>query len=159
MIRKIVLGLTVAAFACTGAALAQGIKRTPLQKIDFPAGYTTVTAIAEIPAGGSAGRHTHPGVETGYVIEGEGELIIEGQPSKVLKPGEFLGHSRRRHSRRQGGRRQTVENHGDLYRGERQAAGHPRAVRCRTSGRHAGWIMLDQGPALRFAGPLTWEPE
>ena len=88
MIRKIVLGLTVAAFACTGAALAQGIKRTPLQKIDFPAGYTTVTAIAEIPAGGSAGRHTHPGVETGYVIEGEGDLIIDGQPTKHLKPGE-----------------------------------------------------------------------
>ena len=87
MIRKIVLGLTIAAF-CTGAAFAQGIKRTPLQKIDFPAGYTTVTAIAEIPAGGSAGRHTHPGVETGYVLEGEGELIIEGQPTKVLKPGE-----------------------------------------------------------------------
>jgi hypothetical protein len=57
MIRKILLGLTIVAFACTGA-LAQGIKRTPLQKIDFPAGYTTVTAIAEIPAGGSAGRHT-----------------------------------------------------------------------------------------------------
>jgi quercetin dioxygenase-like cupin family protein len=88
MIRKILLGLTIVAFACTSAAFAQGIKRTPLQKIDFPAGYTTVTAIAEIPAGGSAGRHTHPGVETGYVIEGEGELIIEGQPTKVLKPGE-----------------------------------------------------------------------
>jgi quercetin dioxygenase-like cupin family protein len=88
MIRKIVLGLTLATFACNGAAFAQGIKRTPLQKIDFPAGYTTVTAIAEIPAGGSAGRHTHPGVETGYVIEGEGDLIIDGQPTKHLKPGE-----------------------------------------------------------------------
>jgi quercetin dioxygenase-like cupin family protein len=88
MIRKMVLGLTLALFTCSGAALAQGIKRTPLQMIDFPQGYTTVTAIAEIPAGGSAGRHTHPGVETGYVIEGEGELIIEGQPSKVLKPGD-----------------------------------------------------------------------
>jgi quercetin dioxygenase-like cupin family protein len=88
MIRKILLGLTIVAFACTSAAVAQGIKRTPLQKIEFPAGYTTVTAIAEIPVGGSAGRHTHPGVETGYVIEGEGELIIDGQPTKLLKPGE-----------------------------------------------------------------------
>lgn len=87
MIRKIVLGITVAAFACSGA-MAQGIKRTPLQKIDFPPGYTTVTAIAEIPAGGAAGRHTHPGVETGYVLEGEGDLIIEGQPTKHLKPGD-----------------------------------------------------------------------
>jgi quercetin dioxygenase-like cupin family protein len=88
MIRKILLGLTVVAFVGTTGAFAQGIKRTPLQKIDFPAGYTTVTAIAEIPAGGSAGRHTHPGVETGYVIEGEGDLIIDGQPTKHLKPGE-----------------------------------------------------------------------
>jgi quercetin dioxygenase-like cupin family protein len=87
MISKIVLGLTVAAFACSGA-MAQGIKRTPLQKIDFPPGYTTVTAIAEIPAGGAAGRHTHPGVETGYVLEGEGDLIIDGQSTKHLKPGD-----------------------------------------------------------------------
>ena len=85
MIGKILLGLTILAFACSGS-MAQGIKRTPLQKIDFPQGYTTVTAIAEIPAGGSAGRHTHPGVETGCVIEGE--LIIDGQRTKVLKPGD-----------------------------------------------------------------------
>ena len=56
MIKKILLGLAVAAFAFAGAASAQGIKRTPLQKIDFPDGYTTVTAIAEVPAGGAAGR-------------------------------------------------------------------------------------------------------
>src|ERR1700712_3627325 len=87
MIRNIVLGLTVAAFACTGA-VAQGIKRTPLQKIDFPQGYTTVTAIAEIPSGGSAGRHTHPGVETGYAAKGEGDLITDGQPAKHLNPGD-----------------------------------------------------------------------
>src|SRR5438445_12831385 len=90
MIKKILLGLTVVAFAGAGVAIAQqtGIKRTPLQKLDFPAGYTTVTAIAEIPAGGAAGRHTHPGIETGYVLEGEGDLIIEGQSTKHLKPGD-----------------------------------------------------------------------
>ena len=62
MIKKIMLGLTVVAFAGAGVAIAQqsGIKRTPLQKLDFPAGYNTVTAIAEVPAGGAAGRHTHP---------------------------------------------------------------------------------------------------
>ena len=54
MIKKILLGLTVVAFAGAGVAIAQqtGIKRTPLQKLDFPAGYNTVTAIAEVPAGG-----------------------------------------------------------------------------------------------------------
>ena len=90
MLKKILLGLSVIAFAGAGVAMAQqsGIKRTPLQKLDFPAGYNTVTAIAEIPAGGAAGRHTHPGAETGYVLEGELELLIDGQPPKKLKAGD-----------------------------------------------------------------------
>src|SRR5262245_60776367 len=90
MIKKILLGLTVMAFACAGVAIAQqtGIKRTPLQKLDFPAGYNTVTAIAEVPAGGAAGRHTHPGAETGYVLEGELELLIDGKPPMKIKAGE-----------------------------------------------------------------------
>jgi quercetin dioxygenase-like cupin family protein len=90
MNKKIVLGLAVAAVAFAGVAVAQqgGIKRTPLQKLDYPAGYNTVTATAEIPTGGSAGRHTHPGMETGYVLEGELELIIDGKPPMKLKAGE-----------------------------------------------------------------------
>ena len=90
MIKKILLGLTVVAIAGAGVAIAQqtGIKRTPLQKLEFPAGYNTVTAIAEVPAGGAAGRHTHPGAETGYVLEGELELLIDGQPPMKIKAGE-----------------------------------------------------------------------
>jgi hypothetical protein len=55
MIKRLLLGLTVVAVAGAGIAIAQqsGIKRTPLQKLDFPAGYNTVTAIAEVPAGGA----------------------------------------------------------------------------------------------------------
>jgi quercetin dioxygenase-like cupin family protein len=90
MIKKLLLGLAVVAIAGAGVAIAQqtGIKRTPLQKLDFPAGYNTVTAIAEVPAGGAAGRHTHPGAETGYVLEGELELLIDGQPPMKIKAGE-----------------------------------------------------------------------
>jgi quercetin dioxygenase-like cupin family protein len=90
MNKKIILGLAIASFTFAGIAIAQqsGIKRTPLQKLDFPAGYNTVTAIAEVPAGGAAGRHTHPGAETGYVLEGELELLIDGQPPRKLKAGE-----------------------------------------------------------------------
>ena len=90
MIKRLLLGLTVVAVAGAGIAIAQqsGIKRTPLQKLDFPAGYNTVTAIAEVPAGGAAGRHTHPGAETGYVLEGELELVIDGQPPMKIKAGE-----------------------------------------------------------------------
>jgi quercetin dioxygenase-like cupin family protein len=85
---KIIMGLTAVGFACIGAAVAQGIKRTPLQKLDFPPGFNTVTAIAEVPAGGAAGRHTHPGAETGYVLEGELELLIDGKPPLKVKAGE-----------------------------------------------------------------------
>ena len=65
MIKKILLGLTIVAFAFAGGAFsgsasAQGIKRTPLQKIDFPEGYTTVTAIAEVPAGGASAATAIP---------------------------------------------------------------------------------------------------
>jgi quercetin dioxygenase-like cupin family protein len=90
MIKKLLLGLTVVAVAGASVAIAQqtGIKRTPLQKLDFPAGYNTVTAIAEVPAGGAAGRHTHPGAETGYVLEGELELLIDGKPPMKIKAGE-----------------------------------------------------------------------
>jgi quercetin dioxygenase-like cupin family protein len=90
MIKKILLGLTVVAFVAAGGAIAQqaGIKRTPLQKIEFPEGYVTVTGIAEIPPGGTAGRHTHPGIETGYLLEGEADLIIEGKPDQHLKAGD-----------------------------------------------------------------------
>jgi len=73
----------------TFAASAQeGIKRTPLQKIDFPDGYTTVTGLAEIQPGIAAGRHVHPGIETGYVLEGETVLSVDGQPDRTMKAGD-----------------------------------------------------------------------
>ena len=51
MIKKILLGLSVIALACTGALAQQGgIKRTPLQKAEFPEGYNSISGIAEIPA-------------------------------------------------------------------------------------------------------------
>ncbi|WP_456621309.1 MULTISPECIES: cupin domain-containing protein [unclassified Bradyrhizobium] len=88
MLKKTLLALTFASLASLAFAQQSGIKRTPLQKIDFPDGYTTLTAIAEVPPGGAAGRHTHPGVETGYVLEGEADLLIDGQPDKHLKAGD-----------------------------------------------------------------------
>ena len=65
-----------------------GIKRTPLQSIDFPEGYKTVTGLAEVAPGHASGMHTHPGIETGYVLDGEVLMIVEGQPDRTLKPGD-----------------------------------------------------------------------
>lgn len=88
MFKRTAIVLAVIAVAGTGIAFAQGIKRTPLQKIDFPDNYTTYTAIAEISPGGAAGRHTHPGIETGYVMEGEADLVIDGKEPQRIKAGE-----------------------------------------------------------------------
>jgi quercetin dioxygenase-like cupin family protein len=88
MIRKTLLGLIVVAFAGVAVAQQSAIKRTPLQKVEFPEGYVTVSGIVEVPPGGSAGRHTHPGIEIGYLLEGEANLIVEGQPDRLLRAGD-----------------------------------------------------------------------
>lgn len=65
------------------------IKRIPLQKVDVPGtNLETVTGIAEIVPNVNIGRHTHAGIETGYVLEGELTLLVEGQPPKMMKVGD-----------------------------------------------------------------------
>jgi quercetin dioxygenase-like cupin family protein len=65
------------------------IKRTVLQKFDVPdTKYETIVGLAEIAPNVSIGRHTHFGVESGYVIEGDGVLLVEGAPDKPFKPGD-----------------------------------------------------------------------
>ena len=80
------VAVTLAAVAV--GAQAPGIKRTVLQKGDVSADYEVILARAEISPGGSTGRHTHPGTESGYVLEGTTELQIDGQPTKVYKAGD-----------------------------------------------------------------------
>jgi quercetin dioxygenase-like cupin family protein len=87
LLRTLLLGATITACGI-GAASAQGIKRTPLQDVKFPAGYHIVTVIAEIGPSQLAGRHTHPGVDTGYVLDGAATLLVEGKPDQELKTGD-----------------------------------------------------------------------
>jgi quercetin dioxygenase-like cupin family protein len=47
-----------------------------------------VLGTAEIKAGATVARHTHPGVESGYVVEGGGVLFVQGQPPRHLQPSE-----------------------------------------------------------------------
>jgi quercetin dioxygenase-like cupin family protein len=72
----------------SGAASAQ-IKRTVLQKGDVSGdNREAVVAQVEVAPGARAGRHTHPGDEISYVQEGEGELLIDGEPPRKVKAGE-----------------------------------------------------------------------
>lgn len=90
MKRLVVAAIALAAF--TGAAFAQAggpIKRTPLQKFDVPGtSYETVIGIAEIVPNVNIGKHTHPGPESGFMLEGAMTLLVDGQPPKELKAGD-----------------------------------------------------------------------
>ena len=47
-----------------------------------------IYAVVEIAPGFKAGRHSHPGVVIGHVIEGDFWLHVDGQPEQVLRAGE-----------------------------------------------------------------------
>ena len=79
------------ASAAEGAPLAvtPGITRKILSHMDGPMpGYMTIIAEVQLEAGVVAARHTHPGIESGYIVEGELDLPIQGQPTRRLKPGD-----------------------------------------------------------------------
>ena len=81
---------TLLGIVLAGALLAQnpGIKRTIVKTQDVSNGHQAIIASVTIAPGASAGRHTHPGEEISYVIEGEGEVLIEGQPPLHIKAGD-----------------------------------------------------------------------
>jgi quercetin dioxygenase-like cupin family protein len=85
-IRKWILCGIVAA----GALFAQnpGVKRTIVKTQDVSGGHQAVIASVTIAPGASAGRHTHPGEEISFVIEGEGEVLVEGEPPLAIKAGD-----------------------------------------------------------------------
>jgi len=91
MIVRIAFSAAVAVMAMISIAAAQQpetIKRTPLQKFDVPGStYETVIGLAEIVPNANVGRHTHPGIEGGYLIEGELTIMVEGQQPKTYKAG------------------------------------------------------------------------
>lgn len=70
-------------------AATPGVTRKILSQTDGPtAGYTTLLVEAIIEPGVTVARHTHPGVESSYVLEGDFELPIQGQPTRMIKAGD-----------------------------------------------------------------------
>ena len=81
------LGLTM----YCGAVWAQssGLTRTLVTKADISVpGREAVVARIEVAPGGRAGRHSHPGEEISYVIEGQTELLVDGQAPRLVGAGE-----------------------------------------------------------------------
>ncbi len=68
-----------------------GTKRTDLQRHDLSApGREVVQVRVDFDPGYVSPRHTHPGEEIIYVLEGSLEYQIEGQPTASAKPGDVL---------------------------------------------------------------------
>ena len=90
--------ITVAALiAASGLALhvarAQqpGIKRTDLQRHNLSVpGREVVQVRVDFAPGVAFGKHSHPGEEIVYVLEGSLEYQVEGKPPVTLKAGEVL---------------------------------------------------------------------
>ena len=68
-----------------------GIKRTDLQRHDLSVpGREVVQVRVELAPGVSFPKHTHPGEEIIYVLEGTWEYTVEGKPPVTFKAGEVL---------------------------------------------------------------------
>ena len=68
-----------------------GIKRTDLQRHDLSVpGREAVQVRVDLAPGVAFGKHTHPGEEIIYVLEGSLEYQIEGKPPITLKAGDVL---------------------------------------------------------------------
>jgi quercetin dioxygenase-like cupin family protein len=89
---------SVTGFAATDAlaqtsppATTPGVTRKILSQTDGPTpGYVTLIVDIEIEPGVPIGRHTHPGIESAYILDGGFELPIEGQPTRAYKPGDAI---------------------------------------------------------------------
>jgi quercetin dioxygenase-like cupin family protein len=85
--------LIVASALAPDLALAQwpGITRTDLMRDDLSApGREVIQALVRFAPGVSAPRHSHPGEELVYVVEGVFEYQLDGRPPVTVKAGEVL---------------------------------------------------------------------
>jgi quercetin dioxygenase-like cupin family protein len=79
----------VSALALAAVAQNPGFQRTIVQRQDLSIpGREAVVARVEIAPGASVGRHTHPGEEISYVMDGEMDVLIEGRAPQHVKAGE-----------------------------------------------------------------------
>jgi quercetin dioxygenase-like cupin family protein len=86
-------GMIIASLLAPSMATAQqpGIKRIDLQRHDLSVpGREVNQVLVEFAPGASFPRHSHPGEEIVYVVEGAVEYVLDGRPAVTLKAGEVL---------------------------------------------------------------------
>lgn len=88
--RRLAAGACAALLLAGAAGSAAAQQRTVLQKIDYPAGHQILSVLAELEPGQCTPRHSHPGAESAYVLEGKVLVKIEGKPDLPLEAGQPL---------------------------------------------------------------------
>lgn len=84
-----VLGWMLLGAATAAWAQQAGMRRTELQRHDLSVpGHEVVQVRVEFDPGHGIQKHTHPGEEMIYILEGAIEYQIEGQPPATLKAGQ-----------------------------------------------------------------------
>ncbi|MGX9924481.1 cupin domain-containing protein [Streptomyces sp. NPDC002248] len=80
----------VALGATVPPAAAADVTRVLLQEHPSPApGWDTAQTLVEIPPGEASGRHSHPGVEVGYLVRGEVRMEFDDhRPPLYLRAGD-----------------------------------------------------------------------
>ena len=75
----------------TAQAQQAGVTRTDLQRHDLSvSGHEAIQVRVDLAPGVAFGKHTHPGEEIIYVLEGALEYQIEDKPPVTLKAGDVL---------------------------------------------------------------------
>ena len=88
--KRFTMAAALAGVLAAGSPRAQspGFKRVELQRHDLETGREMVQIRAEFDEGAFVGKHTHPGAEIGYLLDGSLELEVDGQPNRTLKAGD-----------------------------------------------------------------------
>jgi quercetin dioxygenase-like cupin family protein len=70
---------------------ANGVTRQILSRTDGPTpGYETIIMDVKLDKGTVVARHTHPGIESTYIMEGSIEVPVEGRETKVYTAGQAI---------------------------------------------------------------------
>ena len=92
--RKIVVALLIAGSSLAAFvtnAQQPGITRSDVVRHDLGlAGREVIQVRVDFAHGMAFGRHSHPGAEVAYVLEGTLEYQLDGAPPVTLKTGEAL---------------------------------------------------------------------
>ncbi len=82
------MGLIAMPVDAQAQAAAGGVARRIVNREDLPGGvYETVQAVATVEPGALVVRHTHPGIESSFILEGGGTLAVKGRDDAAIEAG------------------------------------------------------------------------